>query len=107
LSLLRPSDPTAPQDPLGSKADIHLTGITGVATLAILLVLHATVFRHGGAPADLVLVLSPTISYVTSVLAGVWHRRRLLRGRQGPISTGVNQPATPPPPEPLAGRQGP
>lgn len=89
MSLLRPSDPTAPPDPLGSRADIHATGITAVVSLAVILLLNGTVFRHGGAPADIVLVVSPVVSYGMSVLTGRCARHRLLKASQGPLPVPV------------------
>lgn len=85
MSLLRPSDPTTPPDPLGSRADIHATGITAVVSLAVILLLNGTVFRHGGAPADIVLIVSPAVSYAVSVLTGRCARHRLLKASQSPL----------------------
>jgi hypothetical protein len=79
MSILRPSDPTTPPDPLGSKADLHVTGITGVITLLVLLALNDTLFRHQQAPQDLGYVISPAVSYGVSLLAGRLQRYRLVR----------------------------
>lgn len=79
MSILRPSDPTLPPDPLGSKADIHLTAATQTVTLMILIVLNGTVFKGGTMPADIGWMVSPLASYMVSVVAGAAARRKLLR----------------------------
>ena len=79
MSILRPSDPTLPPDPLGSKADIHLTAATQTVTLMILILLNATVFKGGTLPSDITMAVSPLASYLVSVLAGHKARRQLLR----------------------------
>lgn len=79
MSILRPEDPTLPPDPLGSKADIHLTAATNAVTLFILIVLNATVFKNGTMPADIAWMVTPLASYLVSVGAGRMARRRLLK----------------------------
>lgn len=91
MSIQTPTEPPVP----GSAAPIHASGITGVATLAVLLVLNGTVFRHTGAPADIGYFLSPAVSYGVSVVAGYLTRRRVRRTALAPP---VAAPTDRPPP---------
>lgn len=84
MSILRPSDPTLPPDPLGSRADIHLTAATQSVTLFILIILNNTVFKGGTMPADIAWIVTPVASYLVSTAAGRIARRRLVRNFPGP-----------------------
>lgn len=72
-----PPTPTPPTHQPGTGAAIHASGITGVVTLALLLVLNSTVFQNNTPPADVGYVLSPAVSYVVSLAAGYLTRWRL------------------------------
>lgn len=89
------SGPPPPPEPPRSTADIHLTGLSAALTLLLLLVLDDTVFRHGGAPADITFVLSPAVSYLVSIVTGHFTRKRL----QGPPG-GPAEPQVMPEPDP-------
>jgi hypothetical protein len=87
VSILRPSDPTLPPDPLGSRADIHLTGATSAVTLFILILLNATVFRGGTMSADIAWAVAPVASYIVSTATGRLARRRLLKAAHAAAQT--------------------
>lgn len=97
MSILRPPDPTLPPDPLGSRADIHLTAATQTVTLLILIVLNDTAFKGGGMPADLAWMITPIASYLVSTAAGRMARRRLLKDAHTAAQTppGSETPPTP------------
>lgn len=97
MSILRPEDPTQPPDPIGSRADIHLTAATQTVTLFILIVLNDTVFKGTGMPADIAWMVTPIASYLVSVAAGRAARRKLLAAPQGPAQL-PPAPETPPAP---------
>lgn len=75
--------PTTPTQP-GTVAAIHASSITGVLTLFLLLIMNATVFKGGTAPADAAYLLSPVVSYGVSLVAGFTTRWRL-RHRHTPV----------------------
>jgi hypothetical protein len=86
------TDSQPPPDPLGSHRDLHLTGLTGVLTLTILITLQETVFRRDPIPADITFWISPVASYLASMVAGRWGRKRLLvaAGEPEGVSPGPN-----------------
>jgi hypothetical protein len=77
VSLLRPTPP--PADPIGSKLDIHVSGISAVVTFAVLTALNATLFRHSTPPADMGYVVSTAVSYAVSQVSGRLTRSHLLK----------------------------
>lgn len=89
MTLIRPADPLAPPDPIGSRADLHVSGITGVLTLLLLTVLQDTAFSKTQAPADLGYVVSTAVSYAVSITAGRITRARLLKRSTPPVGPGA------------------
>lgn len=89
--------PPTPSPP--PTAAIHATGITGVVTLSLLLLLNATVWPQDRAPSDVGYLLSPVASYLVSVVAGYLTRWRL-RHRHAAAAEPPVQPSGPAPPGP-------
>ena len=92
-----PAPTPTPTDPLGSKLDLHVTGLSGLLTLGVLWLLQSTVWRSIVPPTDLGYIVSSVVSYGVSQVSG-----RLVRTKLSRTATAAPTPPADPPEPPAS-----
>lgn len=87
-------------DPLGSRADLAATGMTGVASSTALWLLQRYVWHGAPVPAEVSWWVWLVVPYAISQVSGRLVRRRRISALQGPLTAPAAAPATPTPPPP-------